>query len=111
LSVITASRFLAGCEGSFMLAGSCIRYANLYSSASLIGVKEVGNLTANTGGNTMPQAFNPASLRLRQSTGKESIQQCVCVKLTKLAKQGEAVMCNKCQETMQPVTKKPDFAR
>ena len=68
-----------------MLAGSCIRYANLYSSVSLIGVKEVGNLTANTGGNTMQQVFNPVLFRLCQSTGKESIQQCVCVKLTKLA--------------------------
>lgn len=34
----------------------------------------------------MPQAFNPVLFRLRQSTGKESIQQYTCGKLTKLAK-------------------------
>jgi hypothetical protein len=33
----------------------------------------------------MQQVFNPVSLRLRQSTGKESIQQYACGKLTKLA--------------------------
>jgi hypothetical protein len=34
----------------------------------------------------MPQAFNPVSFRLRQSTGKESIQQYACGKLIKFAK-------------------------
>ncbi|MER0202266.1 MAG: hypothetical protein DU480_00075 [Nitrosomonas sp.] len=58
--LFTASRFLAGCEGSFMLAGSCIRYANLYSSASLIGVKEVGNLTANTGETPCHKPLTPS---------------------------------------------------